>query len=209
MKRHTILLSVLLFCVFHCLGNSADSIRRNTFGLEVGGFMLSQSYENNVKSTATKELRPNIDFWYERTLWRNLAIGIRYDFKQSDPNARWYKQRIRNINCVANDNSIFLSFAYSFCAYNFFIKPILAVGICFPHFTTPGYGDHLVVKQKEPITYHGITLGYNLRNWDVFIAYNYDSYNCLVDFDGGVSANWMFPTVFTHRVLRLGISYKI
>lgn len=207
--KKIIFIFIWLSIAYCSIADSIDSVRKNKIGVEIGGFMLSQSYDENFKNSAIYEWRPNIGFWYERNLWREFAIGVRYDYKLSDPNAKWYKQTLRDIDCVAKDNSIFLSFSYTFKVNNFFIKPNFAVGACFPHFTTPGQGDHLkTIEKKIVITYHGVTIGYGIKKWEFFMAYNFDMYRCRVYFDEGVSASWMFPTRFTHHVLRLGTSYN-
>lgn len=208
MKR---MILMIVFVLLLVISGKAQKTKHtnNAVYVGVGAFMISQ--KNYYKPIT--EFRPSIYVQYNRVLWKGLGIGGSYAFKRANPNAHAIDGN--TITCTEQTHAIHISPNYRFDIKRFNITHYLGIGVCFANFIFPRSlsiesNDYYITQTYSCFMISpGIRLGYDIKNWNVFLSYNYDYFHC--DIGGApflVIGTWNFPKNFGHHCLHIGVGIK-
>mgnify|MGYP003064709454 CR=1 FL=1 len=204
------LFAIIALMLFPLIGEAQSFVTaqeadyKNSLSLGIGSIMISQ--RNGFG--AVTELCPAVSLNYDRFVWKNLSIGAGYAYKNADPNA--HTTMGEKIDCTEVTHALLATLGYKIALGRYSLSPYFAIGAGRIHFVFP---DNLnqVYRTKAYIRCMispGVKFSIGIKNWDVFVAYHYNYFECDKNMDNPVLSTWNFPITFGHHCFKMGSGLK-
>ena len=214
-ERLKIVLIVLLsLCSSSLVAQESDQNKekRNSISCDIGSSYILEDKNRDIYEPYIKKVfSPSVQLAYNRTTWKGLCIGIEYNFLKSSAVAidSWhvYPQKeyvFKNINHLFS-----ISLSYNYKISNFFIAPQLAWGENYNVMKCSDFDDNYGIEPKSIFLFKpSIRCGYTIKNWMIYVSYNYVSYQRKI-----LSREYMvnalsFPSEYKYHLFNIGVGFS-
>ena len=203
----------IVYILFFSLSNyslvAQEFEKNNIISFSIGpsviveGVSVSPEFEKNV-------ITPSVNVSYNRLIFKNIGIGVGYDFIKSSGVAidgmLIYSKREY---AFKNNNHLFnISLAYHINTTHFRIVPKLSLVCDYNVFTCPEFDDKYSIAPKFIyILKPSIQCGYVIKNWMIDIQYYCLSYHREVLSEKYIINALTFPYNYRFWGVNLGVGY--